>query len=110
MDAPYILATLGVELFVQYSLAVPVGVEVDAARGHDAGQVRAEAAEEGPESLVFVDGIEYLDGFLEVHVGRAGDRGESVFLRPGVGRVEIPQLSLVEVRLKARFEDVERRG
>src|SRR5579859_6614612 len=57
MDAPDILAALRVEMLVQYAFPVPVHVEVDAPRRHDTYQVRAEAAEEGAESLVFVDGV-----------------------------------------------------
>ena len=55
-----------VELFGDHPLPVPVGVEVYGARGDDAGEVGAEAFEEGPPAFDAVDGEKDLEGFLEM--------------------------------------------
>ena len=89
-------------------LAIAVDVEADAARGHDADEVRAETLKQGPGPFGPVDGAQDLQGVGEVVDGGA-DGVEGVVVGDAGGSAGGSDLGLVEVGLQTGLEDVEGR-
>lgn len=89
------------------TLAVAVDVEVDAASGDDAHQVRSQALEQRSRALDAVDRAKDLQRVGEVVHGAV----QRVQSPQGLclGRSGCADLGLVEVGLESRLEDVERR-
>ena len=54
MNAPNVLLPFRIEVIVEYPLAIPVDVEINASCRNNTNQVRAESSEECPEALVLV--------------------------------------------------------
>lgn len=89
------------------ALAVAVDVEVDAARGDDAHQVRPQALEQRARSFDAVDRAQDLQRVGKVVQGAAQGIQPPQGLR--LGRSGCADLCLVEVGLESRLEHVERR-